>query len=62
MVLNTEEISQMYFVKNMLQKVLESSQEKTCIRVSKIPGNFEEFARTPFFIENLRWLFLSIRL
>ena len=48
MVLNTEALTQRCFVKNVILQISENSQEKTCIRVSKIPVNLEKFVRTPF--------------
>ena len=56
----------------MLLKISQNSQESTCARVSFLiklqawgmhrcfPVNFAKFSRTPFSIEHLRWLLLTI--
>ena len=61
-------------VKKAFLKISQNSQENTCARVrpatllknrlwhSCFPENFAKFLRTPFLIENLRWLLLHFRI
>ena len=46
LVLNTEPAAQRCFVKKVFLQISENPQEKSCIRVSKIPVNFEKFVKT----------------
>ena len=69
MVLNAEAVAHRCFVKIVVLQISENSQEKTLIESLKeetlaqvFSCEFWEICKNTFFIENLRWLLLSIRL
>ena len=50
-------------MKKVFLEISQNLQENTCDKVSfliKFPVNFVESLRTPFFIEQLWWLFLNL--
>ena len=64
-----EAVTRRCSVKKVFLKISQNSQENTCARVFFekkrlwhwcFPVNFVKFLRTPFLIEHLRWLLLTV--